>query len=449
MQNIKRAHDSISTGGKKPTTFERLESQVQSYARNFPKVFDKAIGTEIWDVDGNRYLDFLSGAGSLNYGHNHPIMKQALVEYITSDAIGNSLDLHTAAKETFLERFESHILQPRDLDYVVQFCGPTGTNSIEAALKIARKVTGRTNVVSFTNGFHGMTAGALAATGNSQSREGAGMPLAGITRMPYEGYLGPDVDTVAYLEKMITDPSSGLDLPAAILLETVQGEGGHRAASMTWLQAIERLCHRHEIILIVDEIQSGCGRTGSFFSFEPAGIKPDIVTLSKSISGYGLPLALVLLRRELDVWKPGEHNGTFRGNNLAFVTATATLEEFWNGFSFEDQLAEKSAYLNDQLMTIQENYFDRIGEVRGRGLMKGLSFNDPEEAARVTKLAFESGVIAERVGPHDEVVKFMAPITTSFDQLDEGIDVIRRSIQKTLAKHKRTKRNVVLKLHNA
>jgi len=449
MQNIKRAHDSISTGGKKPTTFERLESQVQSYARNFPKVFDKAIGTEIWDVDGNRYLDFLSGAGSLNYGHNHPIMKQALVEYITSDAIGNSLDLHTAAKETFLERFESHILQPRDLDYVVQFCGPTGTNSIEAALKIARKVTGRTNVVSFTNGFHGMTAGALAATGNSQSREGAGMPLAGITRMPYEGYLGPDVDTVAYLEKMITDPSSGLDLPAAILLETVQGEGGHKAASMTWLQAIERLCRRHEIILIVDEIQSGCGRTGSFFSFEPAGIKPDIVTLSKSISGYGLPLALVLLRRELDVWKPGEHNGTFRGNNLAFVTATATLEEFWNGFSFEDQLAEKSAYLNDQLMTIQENYFDRIGEVRGRGLMKGLSFNDPEEAARVTELAFESGVIAERVGPHDEVVKFMAPITTSFDQLDEGIDVIRRSIQKTLAKHKRTKRNVVLKLHNA
>jgi diaminobutyrate-2-oxoglutarate transaminase len=434
MLNTKDEKIDVQFCDRTSTTFDRMESQVQSYARNFPKVFDKALGSEVWDIDGNRYLDFLSGAGSLNYGHNHPIMKKALLDYISSDAISNSLDLHTLAKEEFLETFDEIILKPRELDYVIQFCGPTGTNAIEAALKIARKVTGRTNVVAFTNGFHGMTAGALAATANSQSRGGAGMPLSGISRMPFEDYLGPEGDTIAYLDKMICDPSSGLDLPAAVLVETVQGEGGHKAASMEWLQSLEALCRRHAILLIVDEIQSGCGRTGTFFSFEPADIKPDIVTLSKSISGYGLPLALVLFGKELDIWKPGEHNGTFRGNNLAFVTATTTLKNFWQDKSFEIKLAQKGTHLKTRLYSIQSKYHYGISEVRGRGLMQGLVFNNPEDAATVTKLAFEAGVIAERVGPQDEVVKIMAPITITNDHFDEGIDVIEQSISRTFEK---------------
>ncbi|MEP1208761.1 MAG: diaminobutyrate--2-oxoglutarate transaminase [Rhizobiaceae bacterium] len=416
--------------------FERLESDVQSYARNFPAVFSRAVGAEIWDVNGNRYLDFLAGAGSLNYGHNHPAMKAALVDYILDDQIGNSLDLHTDAKQKFLVALDDIVLKPRDLDYVVQFTGPTGTNAVEAALKVARKVTGRTNVVAFTNGFHGVTSAALAATGNSGHRGGSGMPLTGVSRMPYEGYLGPDVDTIDYLEKMITDPSSGLDLPAAVLVETVQGEGGHRAASANWLRRLETVCRDHDILLIVDEIQAGCGRTGTFFSFEPSGIKPDIVTLSKSISGFGLPLALVLIRPDLDIWKPGEHNGTFRGNNHAFVTATSALETYWKTRTFEKQLKAKSAVVAERLSSMQDRHSTQIISVPGRGMMRGLEFADPNEAGKVAKLAFEKGLIAERVGPRDEVVKCMTPINIDNAHLNEGLDILEQSIGETLGSKK-------------
>ena len=206
--------------------FVRNESKVQSYARSFSAIFNRARGTELWDVQGRRYLDFLAGAGSLNYGHNNPVFKQALLEYIESDAITHSLDLHTAAKEQFLEALQDIILAPRGLDYVVQFSGPTGANAVEAALKLARKVTGRTNVVFFTNGFHGVSLGALAVTGNEYFRRAAGVPLQGATPMPYDGYLGDELDTITYLDRMLADRSSGLDLPAAVIVEVIQGEGG-------------------------------------------------------------------------------------------------------------------------------------------------------------------------------------------------------------------------------
>src|SRR5262245_52831656 len=240
--------------------FVRFESRVQSYARSFPALFQRARGTELWDVRGRRFLDFLAGAGSLNYGHNNPVLREALVEYIESDGISHSLDLHTLAKERFLESMRDIVLLPRGLDHVVQFTGPTGANAVEAALKLARKVTGRTNVLFFTNGFHGVSQGALAVTGNEHFRRAAGIPLSGSTSMPYDGYLGDDVDTIAYLDRMLADRSSGLDMPAAVILEVVQGEGGLNTARASWLRRLQTLCRERKIVLIVDEIQSGCGR---------------------------------------------------------------------------------------------------------------------------------------------------------------------------------------------
>ena len=407
--------------------FDHVESNVQSYARSFPGVFDHAGGAEMWDVHGRRYLDFLAGAGSLSYGHNHPVLKAALIEYIESDAITHSLDLHTAAKERFLEAMRDIVLEPRGLDYVVQFTGPTGTNAVEAALKIARKVTGRTNVICFTNGFHGVSIGALAATGNQHHRGAAGVPLYGTTVMPFDGYFG-DVDTIEYLDRMISDPSSGVDYPAAVIVETVQGEGGIVAARVDWLQRLQALCREKDILLIVDDIQAGCGRTGTFFSFEPAGLKPDIVTLSKSLSGYGLPFAVVLLRRSLDCWEPGEHNGTFRGNNHAFVTATATLEHFWRTGEFADEVRAKGDQLGRRLQMLVERFSPHLLEVRGRGMMRGMRCADPRRAAAVTAKAFEYGLIIERSGPKDEVIKFLMPLTIRRAEMEEGLDILERAL---------------------
>lgn len=430
-QEYPRAVSSLPADSK--STFYRLESSVQSYARNFPRIFSRAVGAEIWDVDGNRYLDFLSGAGSLNYGHNPPELKFALIDYIASDSIGHSLDLHTVAKERFLKAINDIILRPRSLDYVVQFTGPTGTNAIEAALKLARKVTGRTEVVAFTNGFHGMTSAALAVTGNRGNRSGSGVPLTNVSRMPYDGYLGECIDTISYFEKMLNDPSSGLDHPAAVIVEVVQGEGGHKAASVDWMRRLRALCDAHEMLLIIDEIQTGCGRTGTFFSFEESGIVPDIVTMSKSISGYGLPLAIVLLKRELDVWKPGEHNGTFRGNNHAFITATAALEHYWRSDGFAADVQDKGRYLDERLLSMQHRFPEAIAEVRGRGMMRGLLFRDPKLAADVTKRAFKNGLIAECIGPNDEVIKCMMPLTIGQNGMDEGLSILDDAISAVLS----------------
>jgi diaminobutyrate-2-oxoglutarate transaminase len=318
--------------------FEQYESDVRGYCRNFPTVFDTAKGAWMTDTNGRKYLDFFSGAGVLNYGHNPDRLKEALIAYLERDGITHTLDMYSDAKRRFIERFVEVILAPRKMDYKLQFPGPTGTNAVEAALKLARKVTGRERVVNFTNAFHGMTLGSLAVTGNGFKRAGAGVPLNHTHAVPFDGYMGEDVDTLDYLEALLTDDGSGLDLPAAVILETVQAEGGVNVASNAWLRRLREITRKHEVLLIVDDIQVGCGRTGSFFSFEAAGIDPDIVTLSKSLSGYGLPFALVLFKPELDQWAPGEHNGTFRGHCPAFVTATAALD-FW-----ADPWLEKSVW---------------------------------------------------------------------------------------------------------
>jgi len=423
-QTIAAAQDNTET-----EVFTRLESNVRSYSRSFSAVFTRARGTELFDVHGRRYLDFLAGAGSLNYGHNNPVFKQALVDYIMDDGITHSLDLHTVAKERFLEAMHDIVLKPRGLaDYVMQFTGPTGTNAVEAALKIARKATGRTNVVYFTNGFHGVSMGALSVTGNSYLRAAAGVPLANTTSMPFDGYFGEGVDTIAQLDKVLSDPSSGMELPAAVILETVQGEGGLNVARIDWLQRLQALCNKRKIVLIVDDIQAGVGRTGTFFSFEPAGIKPDIITLSKSLSGYGLPLALVVLKREFDVWKPGEHNGTFRGNNHAFITATAALEHYWATPAFAEEIQAKGEHLKRRLQAMVDRFTGDLIDVKGRGLMIGVRCADPKRAAAVTARCYQYGLIIERAGPDDEVIKCMMPLTTVYGELDEAMDILERAI---------------------
>ena len=267
--------------------FEQLESNVRGYCRAFPVVFTKAQNALLTDSEGKEYIDFLGGAGTLNYGHNNPKFKQALVDYINSDGMTHGLDMHTDAKQAFLESFQQRILKPRKMDYRIQFTGPTGTNAVEAALKIARKNTGRHTIVSFTNGFHGVTQGSVAVTANQKYKESVGMPLPGVQFMPYDGYLG-DLDTLEYFEKALVDQSSGLGHPAGVIVECIQGEGGLNVASKAWMLRLQEICRRHSMVLIVDDIQAGCGRSGTFFSFEEFGIKPDVITLSKSLGGLSL-----------------------------------------------------------------------------------------------------------------------------------------------------------------
>ena len=378
--------------------FEQLESEVRSYCRAFPAVFSSARGHLLRDESGREYIDFFAGAGALNYGHNHPVLKRRIMEYLSDDGITHSLDMATEAKRSFLQALHSLVLAPRGLPHKFMFPGPTGTNAVEAALKIARTVTGRSNVIAFTNAFHGMTLGSLAVTGNAGKREGAGVALGNVARMPFHGYLGSELDTIDLLEQYLSDTSSGMDPPAALILETVQAEGGVNVATISWLRRLGNVLSRLEVLLIVDDIQVGCGRTGSFFSFEAAELEPDIICLSKSLSGYGVPLAVTLLKPELDLWEPGKHNCTFRGHNLAFVTATAALEHFWEDGGLTEDVKRRGRIVQEKLRRIAA---DHGGHVRGRGLIQGIEFPDIETAREVSRAAFARGLVVETAGRQD------------------------------------------------
>lgn len=404
-------------------TIEKLESEVRGYVRNFPRVFTHARQARLIDEDGCEYIDFFAGAGVMNYGHNHPDLKRALLDYLAEDRIIHSLDMATAAKLRFLERFDEVILQPRGLNYRVQFPGPTGTNAVEAALKLARKVTGRERVISFTNAFHGMTLGSLAVTGNAFKRAGAGVPLSHVSMMPFDGYVDQGEDqSLALLEALLSDDGSGMDKPAAAIIETVQAEGGVNVARMAWLKELAAILKRHDVLLIVDDIQVGCGRTGPFFSFEPAGIEPDIICLSKSLSGFGLPLAVTLMRPELDQWAPGEHNGTFRGHNPAFVTATAALE-FWVDGQLERAIGRKATIISDHLQALVRR-IPVSAEARGRGMIQGIEFADSALAAECSRRAFERGLIIETAGVEDQVLKLLPPLMIPDADLQAGLRII-------------------------
>jgi diaminobutyrate-2-oxoglutarate transaminase len=411
--------------------FEQVESKVRSYIRAFPTVFTKAKGAMLYDEGDKAYIDFFAGAGTMNYGHNNETITAAMIEYLQNDGVLHGLDMATTAKKRFLETFIQTILEPRNLNYKMQFTGPTGTNCVETALKLARRVTGRSNIISFTNGFHGLTMGSTAITGNKHYRHEAYINRANATFMPYDGYLGTAVNTIGYLRKALTDNSSGLDVPAAVIVETIQAEGGVNVASFEWLRQLEQVCRDFDILLIIDDIQVGNGRSGDFFSFEAAGISPDMITLSKSIGG-GLPMALLLLKPELDQWQPGEHTGTFRGNNLAFVASTAALSTYWQTDELSRAIKHKSSILKDELEKTAQEFPALQANVRGRGLIYGLEIPADGFAKKVSQNAFAKGLVIELAGARNQVVKFLPPLTIDEKTLNQGIEIVNEAIAASL-----------------
>lgn len=416
--------------------FETYESEVRSYCRAFPAVFCKAKGAYFYDEEGQEYIDFFCGAGAVNYGHNNDYIKEKLVNYLMADGVMHTLDMYTTAKRDFLDCLENRVLKPRGLNYKVQFPGPTGTNAVEAALKLARKVKKRSSVWALMGAFHGMTLGALSLTTDKKSRNGGGVPLDNVVHIPAP-YMFPELDTVAYMQRLLDDDHSGVEKPAALFLETVQAEGGIWPFSVDWLQAVERFCHANDILLIVDDIQVGCARTGTFFSFERAGIQPDMFVMSKSIGGYGLPFALTFFKPEYDIWLPAEHNGTFRGNQLAIVAAKAGLE-YMLDHEVERQAREKGALVEKFFEEEIQPLDSRIGR-RGIGLIQGIDFEklpDEDFCSRVRRHCFEHRLIIESAGRKDCVLKIMPPLTIEEDTLLQGLRVLKEAIREALAEMK-------------
>jgi diaminobutyrate-2-oxoglutarate transaminase len=407
------------------TLYDTIESSVRSYSRTTPVVFKTAKGHQLFSTDGVAYLDFLAGCGALNYGHNDPDLKAALIDYINVDGLAMGLDFYFDAKTQFLEDFDRLIMKPRGLSYKLQFVGPTGTNAVEAALKIARKATGKANIISFTNGYHGCTLGALAATGNQSYRTGSQGLLTQSYRAIYDGYM-PGLDSAALLDQMMSDASSGMDNVAAVILEGVQGEGGLNVASPQWAQKIAAICKKNNILLIVDEVQTGCGRCGDFFSFESLGIKPDIITLAKSLSGYGLPMAMTMIRPDIDVWQPAEHSGTFRGNAHAFVTASAALRKYWSDDMLMRQLDQSAVAVTDCLTNLSDEYGLQR---KGRGMLQGLDVSDPTIASHIQNQCLENGVLIESCGPNGEVLKILAALNIPNAALMEGLSIFESSVK--------------------
>lgn len=412
--------------------FERLESNVRFYSRTWPAVFCRAKGSLMFSEAGGEYIDFFSGAGALNYGHNNDFIKDRILRYIDSDAITLALDLNTPAKRRFLEAFSGFVLEPRRLNYRIQFCGPTGSNAIEAALKLARKVQRRSGVFAFMGSFHGLSLGSLAATGSRSHRSAAGVPLAHVTFLPFPDGPMSYVDSIRFMEDLLSDPKSGVDTPAAIIVETIQADGGVNVAPAGWLREVRRVCDRHEIMLICDDVQVGCGRTGPFFSFEDAGVVPDMIVLSKSISGYGLPMSMLLIDRRYDSWEPGEHTGTFRSNQLALVAATAALE-YRESTDLEREVSAKGAFVKAYMADRMQSLNGSI-DVRGAGLIWGvdLAACGVGRAGEVMKLCAERGLVIETVGRNDSVLKILPALTIPMDLLEKGCSILAEAIRDCL-----------------
>lgn len=412
-------------------TFEEYESVVRSYCRHFPKVFTNAKGAVITDEDGNDYIDFFCGAGAVNYGHNNPYIKQKMVDYLMTDGIIHALDMYTVPKREFIETLEKKIIEPRGLSYKIQFCGPTGTNGVEAAIKLARKTKGRRNIFAFMGCFHGMTLGALSLTSEMYARNGAGASLTDVTHIPAP-YMFEGLDVIKYMQTLLDDDHSGVEKPAAVIMETLQAEGGIRPFSDEFLKDVREFCDKNDILMIVDDIQVGCCRTGTFFSFERAGIAPDMVIMSKSIGGLGMPLSIVLLKEELDEWKPGEHNGTFRGNQLSFIAGKASFDWLLEN-NVEAETQRKGKIVKDYLEKEVISLDSRL-ELRGMGLIWGIDFGkiDPELSERIIEICFEQQLICECAGRDGAVLKIMPPLVIEDDLLMKGLEIIAEATKKEL-----------------
>ncbi len=409
--------------------FEQRESEIRAYCRTYPVVFDTASNARQTDDQGREYIDFFAGAGVLNFGHNNPHMKQAMIDYLQRDGVTHSLDMHTTAKRAFMEDFTRTILEPRHMPHKMQFMGPTGTNAVEAALKLARRVTGRSEVVAFSKGFHGMTLGALACTANSYFRSAAGVSLDNVSHYPFDcdagsrdHTLGGGVEALAQLRALYKDGSAGLAPPAAFLVETIQAEGGVNVASQAWLEALQTLAHELGALFIVDDIQVGCGRTGHYFSFDGLGLNPDIVCLAKGLGGVGTPIAMNLVKPEHDQhWSPGEHTGTFRGQGLSFVAGREALRYF-DGDDFMSEVRAKGETMHSAMQVIAERH--QGVELRGKGMILGLDVGDGELAKAIVGECFKEGLLVSACGSGGRVVKLIPPLTIPDADLQQGLDTL-------------------------
>jgi len=409
--------------------FEKWESEIRGYSRTYPTVFASASNARQTDEDGRSYIDFFAGAGVLNFGHNNPRMKRAMIAFLEADGVAHSLDMATTTKRDFIEAFVGTVLEPRGMTMKLQFMGPTGTNAVEAALKLARRVTGRREVVAFTHGFHGMTLGSLALTGNDAFRRAAGVPLENVHRLPFETAPGGGIASLEAYRDQLADVSSGLLPPAAFVVETIQAEGGVNVASAEWLHAVQGLAREVGALFVIDEIQVGCGRTGSYFSFDGMGLDPDIVCLAKGIGGYGTPLAMNLNKPELDAqWAPGEHTGTFRGQGLSFVAGREALTYFEDDVLMTEVRA-KAARMEDALRGLAEAGADRGFVVRGRGMIQGLDVVDGALAKAVATRCFETGLLIGPCGSGGRVLKLIPPLTIPDDDLAEGLEILGQAVR--------------------
>lgn len=413
--------------------FEDWESSIRGYCRAFPTVFKTATNAIQVDEAGKSYIDFFAGAGVLNFGHNNPHMKRAIIDYIEADGVAHSLDMYTVAKREFISGFVETVLKPRDMQHKLQFIGPTGTNAVEAALKLARRVTGRTEIVAFSHGFHGMTLGSLACTANHYFRNAAGVPLEHVQRLPFQGQ---DMDSEEFLDsyrQALADPSSGLTPPAAFLVEAIQAEGGVNVASREWLQKVQSLAWELGALLIIDDIQVGCGRTGSYFSFDNMGLDPDIITLAKGIGGFGTPLAMNLIKPEHDAhWSPGEHTGTFRGQGLSFVAGREALRYFENE-EFLQQVQARGEHMAARLRAIAGAHPGRGFDVRGRGMIQAIDVVDGAVAKDAARRCFEAGLLIGPCGSGGRVIKLIPPLTIEDENLDRGLDILEAAIEEACA----------------
>nr|WP_234358970.1 diaminobutyrate--2-oxoglutarate transaminase [Plantactinospora sp. BC1] len=427
-----RTGGQVDEGGGSVDVLETYESRVRYYCRRWPAVFARAEGARLYDEDGREYLDFFAGAATLNYGHNPPELVEAVIDYLRSGGLVHGLDTATVAKREFVRALSDVVLAPRGLDYRIQFTGPTGTSAVEAALRVARKATGRRRVVCLTGAYHGMTVDSIAVSDISGP---AGLPTldpAGVTRVPHEMDAPGTEHALAALASALDGPDGA---PAAFVVETLQGEGGVRPLSARYLSEAQALCRRTGTILIVDDIQAGGGRTGPFFSFESAGLRPDVVCLSKSISGLGLPLSLVLIAPELDVWAPGEHSGTFRGNQLAFVTGALAIRRWWRTEHLRREVERKSALLAEELSTLDDDGECLAGPVRGRGLLLGLPCRSRGVADLVARYAFEQGLLLETCGRDGEVLKLCPPLTVTDAELRRGVGTLAAALRRAGDRH--------------
>lgn len=425
------------------------ESSARSYPRKFPIALAKAKGAWLEDVEGNRYIDFLNGAGTLALGHNDDEINQAMVDLIQSGAPLHTLDLTTPVKDEFTETLFS-ILPPEMASHAkVQFCSPAGTDATDAAIKLCKTATGRSTVIAFSGGYHGMSHGSMALTGNNNAKLRVMNIMPGVQFMPYPySYrcpmgLGGEAGTkacVAYLERFLKDPENGMTKPAAIILEAIQGEGGAIPAPIEFLREVRRITKELDIPMICDEIQCGMGRSGKMFAFEHAGIIPDVILISKAIGG-SQPLAVVVYDEKLDVWGPGAHAGTFRGNQLAMAAGTVVMRRISKP-EFLAEVTRKGELMKQRLLDLQKQV-RIIGDVRGKGLMLGIEFVDPrkepdlmghpapsgEFAARIQHICLENGLIMEKGGRDGSVMRCLCALNITDDEINQAMDIFAKAVK--------------------